>query len=432
MAKIKFFIQSKTNPANIYIRLSVDRGTVLRRKSGYVINPERWSTDTNMPKQGDEKLKLLKLDLEKLSASVEENLNKAVTKGEEITGDWLQLQIDTIQKKQKKTDLTRLTNYIQYYVDNLKFKEYPNGKRGAAEGSIKKYKTLKNKIADFEKYMKSVFYVKHVDLNFRNELLKHFTEVDKLNGNTSGRYVRTLKTVCLDAQLNGVEVNKQLAQIKGFTEKATKVFLSFDELEIIENKKYTRPALENAKDWLIIGCYIGQRVSDLLPLTASNIEIRNGLELIELDQKKTGKHIAIPIHPKVKEILNKRGGQFPDKISDQKFNLHIKDVCKLAKINEPTEGTKLDKKTERKEKGTFEKWELVTSHICRRSFASHFYGEISTAVIMSITGHSTEKQFLEYIGKKTNEFAFQLADFWSKETTKAQKKPRMTILRKAE
>ena len=275
-------------------------------------------------------------------------------------------------------------------------------------------------------------------MNFRNELLKYFTEVDKLNSNTAGRYIRTLKTVCFDAQINGIEVNRQLAQIKGFTEKASKVFLTFDELEKIESKTYERSALENAKDWLIIGCYIGQRVSDLLPLTSANINVRNGLELIELVQKKTGKHVAMPIPPKVKSILNKRKGQFPQKISDQKFNLHIKDVCELAGITELTQGAKLiaigdDKEKKwRKEYGTFPKYELMTSHVCRRSFASNFYGEIPTPLLISITAHSTEKQFLEYIGKSANDYAIQLAEYWNKQIQKTNDKPQMTVLRKAE
>jgi len=432
MATIKFLLQSKTNPANIYVRLSIDRKTVLKRKTGYVINPENWSTTTNLPKQGDEKQKQLKTDLGNLATKIEEYLNSGITKGEEITGDWLQNQIDAIQGKQKKTDLDRLTNYIQNYVDNLKYKEYPNGKRGAARGTFLKYQTIKNKIEDFEKYKKKTYYLKDVDLNFRNDLIKYFTEVDKLNGNTAGRYIRTLKTVCFDAQINGIEVNRQLVQIKGFTEKATKVFLSFDELEKIEKKTFERSALENAKYWLIIGCYIGQRVSDLLTLTENNLNVRNGLELLELIQKKTGKHVAIPLHPKVKEILDKRKGKFPEPLSAQKFNKHLKDLCKIAKINQPTEGAKLNSESGRKEFGTYEKWELITSHICRRSFASNFYGDIPTALIISITAHSTERQFLEYIGKTTNDYAIQLAEYWNKQVQKTNDKAQMTVLRKAE
>ena len=438
MATVTFLLQSKTDPANIYVRLSVNRKTVLKRKTGYVINPANWSNTTNLPKQGDEKQKQLKTDLGNLATKIEENLNSAITKGEEITGDWLQTQIDSIQKKQKKTDLERLTNYIQNYIDNLKYKEYPNGKKGAARGTFLKYQTIKNKIEDFEKYKKKHYYLKDVDLNFRNDLLKYFTEVDKLNGNTAGRYIRTLKTVCFDAQLNGVEVHRQLAQIKGFTEKASKVFLTFAELEKIENASFDRVALENARDWLIIGCYLGQRVSDLLKLTTANINVRSGIEMIELVQKKTGKNVAMPIPPKVKSILDKRNGQFPEKISDQKFNLHIKDICKLAEINEPTQGAKLtaigkDKDIKwRKDFGTFPKYELITSHVCRRSFASNFYGEIPTPLLISITAHSTEKQFLEYIGKSATDYALQLADYWNKQIRKANSKPQMTVFRKAE
>lgn len=102
-------------------------------------------------------------------------------------------------------------------------------------------------------------------------------------------------------------------------------------------------------DWLIIGCYTGQHVSDLLKLTPDNVTVRNGLELIELTQIKTGKRVAIPLHPKVKAILEKRDGNFPYYISDVKFNVHIKDVCKLAGIDEPTKGTVLTDLDEGKE-----------------------------------------------------------------------------------
>jgi integrase len=435
MATIKFHLQSKKNPANIYIRLSIDRTKVLRRKSGYVINPKDWSNDTNYPKQTDEDLKNLKTDLIDLANHIEKKLNQSTSKGIDITGDWLQQQIDIFQGKKKKSDIDRVINYIQYYIENLPNKEYPNGKIGVAHGTIQKYTTLKNKITDFEKYKKKQFFIKDVGLKFRNELVKYFFEVDKLSRNSTGRYIKYLKTVCKEAKNNGIETHTQLEQIKGFAEKGDKIFLTIDELETIENKTFERKALENAKDWLIIGCYIGQRVSDLLNLTSDNINIRNGLELLELTQKKTGKRVAIPLHPKVKYILNKSNGKFPEHIPAQKFNKHIKDICKLAEINQPIEGGKMvtDKKAKitRKKIGVYPKNELITSHVCRRSFASNFYGEIPTSLLISITAHSTERQFLEYIGKSANDYAIQLAEYWSKESLKAKKEPQMQVVRQA-
>jgi integrase len=46
------------------------------------------------------------------------------------------------------------------------------------------------------------------------------------------------------------------------------------------------------------------------------------------------------------------------------------------------------------------KWELITSHIGRRSFATNFYGKINQQLIQSVTGHKTETSFLKYINKE--------------------------------
>ena len=57
---------------------------------------------------------------------------------------------------------------------------------------------------------------------------------------------------------------------------------------------------------------------------------------------------------------------------------------------------------------TLEKFNFITSHVCRRSFATNYYGRIPTPFLMNVTGHSTERVFLDYIGKTTYESAFQM------------------------
>ena len=144
-----------------------------------------------------------------------------------------------------------------------------------------------------------------------------------------------------------------------------------------------------------------------------------GEGFIEIETQKTGQTVVIPMHPQVKEILEKRNG-FPESISDQKFNLYIKEVCEEAKLNGMTEGSKINPKTNRKEKGIYPKHELVTSHICRRSFASNLYGKLPNLVIMGITGHQTEAQFLKYIKITPKENAKKLQEFWQKQQEENQ------------
>lgn len=434
MATISFILQSKSESANIYLRLSVDRKTVIRRKTNFVINSSDWSTKKSQPLDRDENLKVLKTNLDKLRTGILERLNDATKKSVEINGDWLTTQIDEIQGRATidEKESSKLVNMFDYYISNLPNKVYSNGKKGASESTIRKYTTIKNKLIEFQKLKKKTIHVKDVDLKFRNDFIKFLADVHKINDNTIGRYIKFLKTVCIDARDNtGIEASPQLNRFKGYSNKVEKIFLTLDEIETIKDTTYKRDALNNAKDWLIIGCFIGQRVSDLLTLTRNNIAIRNGVEMIEITQKKTGKKVSIPLHHEVKTILDNRNGDFPTKISAVHFNLHIKDICQLAGITQPTPGGKIDRDTSRKIEGVFPKWQLVTSHICRRSFASNFYGDIPTALLISITGHSTERQFLEYIGKNPTDYATQLAEYWQKQAQMAKKEPVLEVVKKA-
>jgi len=170
--------------------------------------------------------------------------------------------------------------------------------------------------------------------------------------------------------------------------------------------------LTNARDWLLISCETGQRVSDFLRFKKDMIRHENDKPLIEFTQVKTAKIMTVPLSKRVMAILKRRKGQFPRQISDQKYNDYIKAVCKLAGLTYKVKGSLKDPKTNRKKTGTFQKWELVSSHIGRRSFATNNYGRIPTSLLIGATGHSTEKMFLEYIGKSDSDKALQLAEYF--------------------
>lgn len=144
------------------------------------------------------------------------------------------------------------------------------------------------------------------------------------------------------------------------------------------------------------------------------IRIENGKNLLEFTQKKTGKLMTIPIHSKVLQILEKRNGNFPRSISDQRYNDYIKEVCKLSKLTKKVRGGKLleTDNGNRKVSGDYPKWELVTSHIGRRSFSSNFYGKIPTTYLIYITGHSSEVLFLTYIGKSNKDLALEASKYF--------------------
>ena len=418
MATVKFYLQSLNEAAPVYCRLSLGRGKTPKCKTGFTCNPSDWSKKKGLPIGRDEKTKALKNQLNKLNGQLLEAYNTDQAKGVQINTDWLKATIDQIYNRKAPEQLEYLTTYAKNFIENIAYKVSDKGKIGVSATTLKKYQTILNKLKAFEQHKKKRYLIKEVNLNFRRDLIKYLVEVDGLNQNTTGRYIKFVKTFVLDAQKNGQEVHPQIQDFKGFTVKAEKVILSFDELEQIAQTPILNEKLEAARDWLIIGAYTGQRVSDLLRMSASMLRQYGEFKVIELTQKKTGKTVQIPLHPKVQAILNKRNGQFPKsfakkpKSAAEQFNRYLKKVCKAAGIDEPTQGT-----LKKEGPGTYPKWQLITSHVCRRSFATNFYAtnNYPTPLLMNITAHSTEKMFLEYIGKPPLDYSLQLAKQWSKD-----------------
>ena len=214
----------------------------------------------------------------------------------------------------------------------------------------------------------------------------------------------------------GLKVSRQLYS-NSFSSPAEKTLcttLNPGELELIS--KYSgKQYLENVRDWLIISCWTGCRVGDLMKFSMKNIKLFPGdIRVIQYIQNKGKKMVDIPMHPKVSGIIDRLGG-FPRAISSAKYNLYIKELCESVGLNEMIEGSRQKPITNKREIGTFEKWKLIRSHIGRRSFATNHYNLLPNKVIMAVTGHTTEKQFLAYIGEVESDHIDSFLDFWSKE-----------------
>ena len=109
-------------------------------------------------------------------------------------------------------------------------------------------------------------------------------------------------------------------------------------------------------------------------------------------------------------VIEQLENEFPRRISQVVFNKQIKALCRMAVIENLVSGFKNNPKTRRKEIVNAPKYEFVTSHIMRRSFASNYYGKIETPLLMNITGNSKESTFLTYIVTHQNKDA--LADLF--------------------
>ena len=329
-----------------------------------------------------------------------------------ITKEWLQTEIDHYYNPPQEAEQlpNELTKYIDYYIENRKYE--------IKSTSIQKFKVIRSKIEKMQISRIKPYLISDVNDNFKTEFVRYY-KANNYAQNTMQRELTFIKTFCRHARFLGLKTHPQLDSLRLDSVKIEKIYLTIDELEKIEKIKKGKitESLENAKDWLIISCYCGQRVSDFMRFTADMLRIENGKTLIEFTQKKTDKIMTVPLHPKIIEILNKRGGAFPYAISDQKYNDYIKTVCEVAELTQKITGSKhLETAPKsgifRKETGLYRKCDLITSHVGRRSFATNFYGKIPTTYLMNVTGHSTEVMFLNYIGKSNKDLALEMTNYF--------------------
>ncbi|HEX8270231.1 MAG TPA: phage integrase SAM-like domain-containing protein [Flavobacterium sp.] len=424
MATVNFLYRSTLKESNLTLRLlfrEQDKDHVIDTKTRLEVGKYFWEKLRAKKGVKDTVIRNQQITVEDELNRLEKHiLSEFTTAKENITKKWLEAAIDLYYNPQLKeiikSDVTDLKGFIEVYVNEKK--------SGLSPGTVKTCNVIKNRLAKYELEREVSVLIKDVDLDFKLDF-ERFCIDHSYAPNTIARSIKFFKTVCLYARSKRIETNYQLDSIKVGFKKTESIYLNLDEIKLI---KALDPAevpeyLLNARDWLIISCFTGQRISDFMRFEKSMISTKLSKtgkinSFIDFVQAKTGKKIRLLLLPEVVEIIRRLHGNFPRAISDQKYNKYIKEVCKRAGITSEINGSKRTElssgsKIYRSEAGVYKKYELVASHIGRRSFATNYYGHIPTPILMNATGHSTEAMFLNYIGKASGDYADALAEYFN-------------------
>ena len=229
--------------------------------------------------------------------------------------------------------------------------------------------------------------------------------------NTVVKYGKTLREFLRRAKEHkevGKELNPEVfsRRLALKEDPSDQVYLNPEELAALYRLDLTgRPGLERARDLFIVGAWTGLRFGDLSRLQPEHVEG----ERIRIPTAKTGREVWIPLHTFVRAIMAKYGGRVPAAVSNQKQNEHLKAVTALVPelrtrimVGRTVGGVRREVARE--------KWELVTTHTARRSFATNLYRHgVPARTIMGVTGHTTEQSFQRYIRLSNEEHADILA-----------------------
>lgn len=216
---------------------------------------------------------------------------------------------------------------------------------------------------------------------------------DNMAQSSARQYCAKLKAV-IELYTDEVEMPKDWRRVLTVKDDESQhVYLTEDEIRrIIE---YRPDTLTEAivQQQFILGCLTGARHSDFIRFTEANVNDVGNLVYVS---KKTHIKAELPLSPVAGDILfgqdHPFAGAYRQEVSDPTFNDTIRHICNMCDIDQTVHLYR------RGEFWTGRKYEAVSSHTARRSFATCLYLRCRDLMLVSkLCGHSDPTMTARYI-----------------------------------
>lgn len=407
--KDREYLQLKyTTPVSVPVALwdakefRVEYGDQLASKEAQMEGTEKAIKTSAKKEQSEMNSKLLEFRLH-----VERIVNDLTIDGVPPSRESVKLELDRIYNPDRINESGVDGNRDFSEMNLVQFLDHMiNTLSNLKESTIKSYKVVRKNLQEYQTKYKTVVTPLTADEDFYHSFVKYLT-AEGLAKNTIGTRIKIVKTVLNYAsEKKGVRYSDAFRK-KSFakpSEETDSIYLNVDELNAIDALVLPK-SLDKVRDMFLIECDTGLRYSDVIRLTAENITEEG---LIKIQTQKTGKTIYAPMTPRVKRIFEKYDYRLPKPISNQNYNRYLKDIARMAGVTTPVTRTRTIRGV--LTTTTVPKYQRVSSHTARRSFATNAYiAGLPTFSIMKITGHKTEEAFLLYIRISAEESAKKMA-----------------------
>lgn len=404
MARFKLYLRDRNSVNSTVVQLHI-RWDAQRLKfnTGVSIHPKYWDDKNRLIKNNrsvanspifNQRLRNVLSDSETAYVEFINKNKREPTKSELkriinpcITGESIQMNL-----------LSFMKSHIQHMIDGRN----PKDGEPYSKETIKTYRLCYNKLKEFEKSERYKVDFDSINLRF-HKLFLTYLQRKGYKPNYQGKLIKLIITFMNEAKEQGLTDNLDYKKRKFYAPKEDVVSIYLDNEELSEISKLdlsNQPRLDNARDLFLIGCYTGLRFSDIVRIRMKDIEVNEiGEKTLYIKMQKTKRRITIPVILEFDNLLKKRNNILPRSITNQKLNEYIKEVCQL--VPTLTKQTYIGSEIAGKIK-----WQLVTSHTARRSFATNSAKlGMSTRLIMNITGHTSEAAFYRYIRLSPSENA---------------------------
>ncbi|WP_018621673.1 site-specific integrase [Spirosoma luteum] len=377
--------------------------------TGQFIESYQWDTD-NQRAYTNQKNRIVRQQHETINAHLDRHraafvrvMNALQLAGEPFDNAVIKHHLDNqlgrirAVKPAKVEEKETFTQFITRFVADAKAGKRLNAKNSRfADGTLKNFMKFRNILTDYQQNIGRGLEYDAFTLDFYNRFKKYLTAQGH-SLNYVGAVLNGVKMLLKHAHAEGLHQNTdfQSRDFKKIEEEVDTIYLDNDELTTLYNLNLRHDLrLDRVRDLYLIGCYTGLRFSDYSELSPVNITY--GGRILSVTTQKTAARVSIPLNPNVLAILAKYEGVPPRTMSNQKFNQYLKELGQVAGLTTPVERTRTQ--GGKRSTLTAQKWEMLTTHTARRSFATNaFLAAVPTVSIMKITGHKSEVMFMKYI-----------------------------------
>jgi len=283
---------------------------------------------------------------------------------------------DITEVKKKKVDFN---SFLQASYNRLENKTIltKNG-QSLSTGSIKGMKTHLHRIIEYNKIEKITFDKIDIDfygrfvsfLRYEYKLKLKKKVVIGLSENSISKTVSNFVRIVKDAWKAKLHDNRGALNFSVPRVESDNIALSEKEIDSMMAIKNLPEHLVLESDRFYVAYNFFLRFGDSIVIDKANILTINNKKYLESTSGKTHTKVIIPIFKRTLAILKKYNYEIP-KTTNQESNWKIKEIGRLAGIDEPTTVTEI--RQGKIIKTVYEKYKLITTHTARRSMATNLY-----------------------------------------------------------
>lgn len=319
------------------------------------------------------------------------------------------------REAERKANQMTLEKFLDVFLTGIESREITQTKnKPYSYNSIRNIRSFCNKFKQFQEVSKRKYDFADMNKDFERAFNKF---LHPCKANTLAGYYKHLKSILRKASeenYGGVTINPYFEKFDSSFGDVENIYLTIEDLQAIQSVDLSgvHQHFSIARDLFMIMVWSCQRVSDL-PKVGNSVYLKRSLMQIVEDgaivdkelltitfkQQKTNRKAIIPVNSHLKNLLEKYDFNLP-KMAEQKLNDYIKEVAKMANLNEVVF---LDGEE-------FKKWECVSNHTARRTGCTLMYlSGMDPYDICKVSGHSDIKMLEKYIKASDLEQSEKLA-----------------------